>query len=245
MDDFKEKSVNLSRYGEDLLEIARLVSWCTDKDYLFQTCLEHLSRRLGQRARCVLLEGDELKMHCWVGKYDCPIDRVPVCWESIVWKVVENGRPINIRDAREAEGYKHTLLEEVKIKAIIPLWYIDPLTQEEKKVGALIVDCGKGGGPVSDEDFEYLKVVGELIGAAAGKAYLVNQLIEFYRRREAILKETAHNFRNRIAALGGLATRLARQSQGTSFPKEVRAIFEEVQALEAHLERFEKYMGVE
>ena len=47
---------------------------------------------------------------------------------------------------------------------------MDSLTQEEIKVGALIVDSGKEGVPISSEDFEYLKVMGELIGAAVGKA---------------------------------------------------------------------------
>jgi hypothetical protein len=54
---------------------------------------------------------------------------------------------------------------------------VDSITQEERGVGALIVDSGKKGLPISAEDFEYLKVVGELIGAAAGKAELTEQLI--------------------------------------------------------------------
>ena len=239
-----QKNDILSRHCRDLLEIARLVSWCTDRDYLFQACLDHLSRSLGKRARCVLLEGSELKMHCWVGNYDCPMEQVPVCRESIVWKVVENGIPVNLKDVRETEGYRHTLPEAVKIKAIVPLWYVDPVTQAEKKVGALIVDGGREGGPISDEEFEYLKIVGELIGAAAGKAELVDQLIESYRRKEAMVKETAHNFRNRLAAIGGLSRRLARQARGSIAGKEARKVFQEAQAMEGHLERFEKYMEI-
>ncbi len=239
----KRKKDLVKRY-QDLLEIARLVSWCTDRDYLFRTCLDHLSLSLGKRARCVLLEENELKMHCWVGKYDCSMEQFPICRESIVWKVVENGIPLNLKDVRETEGYRHTLPEAVKIKAIVPLWYVDPVTQAEKKVGALIVDCGKEGGPVSDEEFEYLKIVGELIGAAAGKAELVGQLIESTRRKEAMVKETAHNFRNRIAAIGGLSRRLARQARGPLAGKEARKVFQEAQALETHLERFEKYLGI-
>jgi len=233
----------LSRHCRDFLEIARLVSWCTDRDYLFRTCLEHLGRSLRKRARCVLLEENELKMHCWVGNYDCSMEQFPICRESIVWKVVENGIPVNLKDVRETEGYRHTLPMPVKIKAIVPLWYVDPVTQAEKKIGALIVDCGKEGGPVSDEEFEYLKIVGELIGAAAGKAELVDELLESYRRKEAMVKETAHNFRNRIAAIGGLSRRLARQAKGPVM-KEARKVFQEAQAMEGHLERFEKYMGI-
>ena len=55
--------------------------------------------------------------------------------------------PLNLTDVRQTKGYDHTLAEKIKLKAIIPLWYVDSLTQEEKKVGALIVDCGQEGFP--------------------------------------------------------------------------------------------------
>jgi hypothetical protein len=188
----KIKAEDMVKRYQDLLEIARLVSWCMNRDYLIKTCLDHLSQRLGKRARYALMEGDELKLHCWVGRYDCPIEQVPVCKESIVWRVVEKGAPVNLTDAKEIEGHRHTLAEGVKIKSIIPLHYVDSLTQEEIRVGALIVDSGKEGVPISGEDFEYLKVIGELIGAAVGKAELTEQLMESYRRKEVMVKETAH-----------------------------------------------------
>ena len=111
-------------------------------------------------------------------------------------------------------------------------------------MGALIVDCGREGGSISDEEFEYLKIVGELIGAAVGKAELVDQLIESYRRKEVMVKETAHNFRNRIAAIGGFSRRIAQMARGGSLAEEARKVFQEAQAMEGHLERFEKYMGL-
>jgi hypothetical protein len=91
------------------------------------------------------MEGEELKLHCWVGKYECPIEQVPVDKESIVWRIVEKGIPLNLTDPKEIEGYRHTLAEGVKIKSVIPLQYVDSLTQEEIRVGALIVDSGKEG----------------------------------------------------------------------------------------------------
>ena len=172
-----------------------------NRDYLIKTCLDHLSQGLKRRARCVLLEGGELRLHCWVGRYDCPMEPVPVCKESIVWKAVEEEMPLNLTDVLETEGYEHTLSEKIKIKAVIPLWYVDSLTQEEKRVGALIVDCGKEGVPIQEEDFEYLKLVGELFGAAIGKANITEQLIESCVKKEEIVRETAHAFRNRIASL--------------------------------------------
>ena len=64
----KIKKEDLVRRYQDLLEIARLVSWCTNRDHLIKTCLDHISQRLGKRARYALMEGDELKLHFWVGK---------------------------------------------------------------------------------------------------------------------------------------------------------------------------------
>jgi len=236
------KAGNLVSRCEDLLEIARLVSWCMDRNYLIKTCLDHIRRRLGKRARFVLKEGDELKLHCWVGKYECPMEKIPICKESIVWKVVEDGIPVNLTKADESEGYRHTLAEKIKHKAVVPLWYVDQLTQEEKRVGALIVDCGKKRVPVSAQDFEYLKVVGELIGAAAGKAELTEQLIESYKRKEMMVRETAHAFRNRITAIGGFSRRIAELAKDKDLADEARLLYQEVQLLESHLEQFEKYL---
>jgi hypothetical protein len=46
------------------------------------------------------MKGDELKLHYWVGRYKCPIEQVPVHKESIVWRVVEKGIPLNLTDPR-------------------------------------------------------------------------------------------------------------------------------------------------
>ena len=238
------KEKELVRRYEDLLEIARLVSWCMNRDYLIRPCLNHIGRRLRKRARCVLSEGEELKLHCWVGKYECPMEQVSICKESVVWEVVEKGTPVNLTDPSLMAGYRHTLKKGIKIKAVIPLWYVDSITQEERRVGALIVDSGKKGLPISDEDFEYLKVVGELIGAAVGKAELTEQLIESYKRKEIMVRETAHVFRNRLTAIGGFSRRMVELAKNTDLAKEARMVYEEVQALETQLERFEKYIGI-
>jgi signal transduction histidine kinase len=136
----------------------------------------------------------------------------------------------------------NTLKEGVKIKGVIPLWYVDSITQEERRVGALIADSGKKGVPVSHEDFEYLKVVGELIGAAIGKAELTEQLIESYKRKEIMVRETAHAFRNRLTAIGGFSRRIAELAKDKDLGDEARLLYQEVQLLESHLEQFEKYL---
>jgi hypothetical protein len=238
----KIEAEDLVKRYQDLLEIARLVSWCTNRDHLIKTCLDHISQRLGKRARYLLMEGNELKLHCWVGRYECPIEQVPVHKESIVWGIVEKGEPLNLTDPKEIKGHRHTLAERVKIKAIIPLWYVDTLTQLEKKVGALIVDSGKEGVPISGEDFEYLKVVGELIGAAVGKAELSEQLIESYRKKEAMVEQTADAFRNRITIIGTISRRIARLAKDPALAHDAEILYQEIQSLEAQLERFEKYI---
>jgi hypothetical protein len=234
---------SLKRY-QDLLEIARLVSWCMNRDHLIKTCLDHISQRLGKRARYVLMEGDELKLHFWVGRYECPIEQVPVCKESIVWRVVEKGIPVNLTDAHEIEGYRHTLVNGIKIKAIIPLLYVDQLTQEEKRVGALIVDSGKKGVPISGEDFEDLKVIGELMGAAVGRAELSEQLTESYRKKEAMVKQTADAFRNRITIIGTISRRITRLGKDPVLAQDAEILYREIESLESHLERFEKYIEI-
>ena len=151
---------------------------------------------------------------------------------------------MNLTDPKEIKGYRHTLAEGVKIKSIIPLQYVDSLTQEEIRVGALIVDSGKEGAPISGEDFEYLKVIGELIGAAVGKAELSEQLIESYRKKEAMVKQTADAFRNRITIIGAISRRISRLAEDIGLANEARLLYKEVQLLESHLERFEKYTEI-
>jgi len=240
----KIKAEGLAKRYQDLLEIARLVSWCMNRDHLIKTCLDHINQRLRKRARYLLMEGDELKLHCWVGRYECPIEQVPVDKESIVWRIVEKGIPLNLTDPKEIKGYRHTLAEGVKIKSIIPLQYVDSLTQEEIRVGALIVDSGKKGVPISGEDFEYLKVIGELIGSAVGKAELSEQLIESYRKKEAMVKQTADAFRNRITIIGTISRRIARLAKDPALAQDAEMLYQEIQSLEPHLERFEKYIEV-
>ena len=242
MDDKRAKeSESVKRYW-DLLEMAHLVSWCTDRDFLIRDCLEHINQRLEKRARCALMEGGELKICCWVGKYDHPIEQVVICRESIVWKAVKDGKPVNLTALQESEGFRHTLAEEVKIKSIIPLWHVDSLSQEEKIVGALIVDSGKRGAPVSAEDFEYLKDVGGLVGAAIGKAELIGKLEECYRGKEAMVMDTVDAFRNRIAAIGAISRRMERMAHSTALAEEARVLIKEVRVLENHLGEFEKYL---
>ena len=53
----KIKAEDLVKRYQDLLEIARLVSWCMNRDHLIKTCLDHINQRLRKRVRYLLMEG--------------------------------------------------------------------------------------------------------------------------------------------------------------------------------------------
>jgi signal transduction histidine kinase len=68
--------------------------------------------------------------------------------------------------------------------------------------------------------------------------------IESYKRKEIMVRETAHAFRNRLTAIGGFSRRMVQLAKSTDLAKGAKMVNKEVQALETQLERFEKYMGI-
>jgi len=229
---------------QDILEAVNLLGSSTVPEKVIETVLNDLRERLGKRARCALLEGDDLKLKFWAGEHLCPIDGIHVNKESIVWKTVKDGVALNLTDPRQSNGYKHTLSLPINLKAIIPLKYTDPMTQEEIKLGVLVVDSGTEDTPISAEDFQYLQVIGLLISAVLGRAKLIQQLMGSCSRQESILMETTHNFRNRIVVIAGFCRQIVRMAQGTELAEKAMALQKEVKALESHLAVFEKYMSV-
>jgi signal transduction histidine kinase len=213
-------------------------------EMVIETVLTHLCERLGKRSRCALVEGDDLRLRFFAGEHTCPVGGLPVDRNSIVWDVVKKGVPINLTDPRQTNGYAHSLAEPIKIKSVIPLAYIDPVTQQARKLGALIVDSGQAGVPISEEDFEYLQVIGQLISAIVGRAELIGQLNTSCRRQEAILMQTAHNFRNSIAIIGGFSQRIAQMALDKKVAEEARHLHEEIRTLEGHVAEFEAYMSL-
>jgi hypothetical protein len=244
---FGKKSKARSRRDgcfRDILEASRLLGSNAVPEKVIETVLTHLCERLDKRARCAFLEGDNLTLRFWAGAPTIPVTGLKINPDSIVWEAVNKGVPINLTDAHQTNGYTHTLAEPIKIKAIIPLSSTDPLTKRARKLGALIVDSGTKGTPISAEDFEYLQVIGELISAMIGRAELIDMLMTSCHRQEAILMETAHDFRNRIVAIGGFSRRIARLAKNTELEDKATHLREEVHALEAHLVKFEKYMSL-
>jgi hypothetical protein len=229
---------------QDILEVARLLSSSTVPEQVIETVLVHLCERLGKRARCALLEGDDLRLRFWAGEHACPVGGLSVDKRSIVWDVVRRGIAVNLTDPHQTNGYVHSLDRPIKIKSVIPLAYVDPVTGEARKLGALIVDSGVGGAPISAENFEYLQVIGQLISAIVGRAELVRQLMTSCRRQEAILMQTAHSFRNSIVIIGGFSRRIEKLARDTEVAADASHLYEEVEALEAHLAEFEKHMSL-
>ena len=230
---------------QDILEVAHLLSSSTAPEKVVEKVLVQLCERLGKRCRCVLLEGDDdLRLRFWAGEHSCPIEGIKVVSGSIVWDAVKSGAALNLTDPRQTDGYNHSLPQPIKIKSVIPLAYTDPITGQSKKLGALIVDSGQTGEPIPEEDFEYLRVIGELISAILGRAELVRQLMTSCGRQEAILMETAHNFRNSIAVIGGFALRVAQLAADTELAEKATHLYEEVKTLEGHLAVFEKCMSL-
>ncbi|OPY66012.1 MAG: hypothetical protein A4E57_02991 [Syntrophorhabdaceae bacterium PtaU1.Bin034] len=229
---------------EDILKVARVLSSSTVPERVIETVLTHLCERLGKRARCALLEGSDLRLRFWAGEHSCPVGGLKINKNSIVWDVVKKGKPVNLTDARQADHFIHTLAAPINIKSIIPLSYLDPVTNQEKRLGALIVDSGNERVPVSREDFEYLQVIGELISAVAGRVELTRELLQSWRRQEEILMETAHYFRNSIAVIGGFSSRMAKLTTDKELVEKAVHLHEEVKVLEEHLARFERYMSI-
>jgi ribosomal protein S15P/S13E len=85
-------------------------------------------------------------------------------------------------------------------------------------------------------------VIGELIGSAVGKTELSEQLIESYRKKEAMVKQTADAFRNRITIIGTISRRISRLSKDPALAQDAEILYREIKSLESHLERFEKYI---
>jgi hypothetical protein len=229
----------------DILETASVLSSSEIPEKVIETVLTNLCERLGKRCRCALLEGDDLRLRFWAGEHSCPIGGVKIKENSVVWDVVKKGIPVNLTNASQTNHFEHTLGNPINVKSIIPLRYVDPLSKQQINLGALIVDSGKEGVPISAEDFEYLQVIGQLISAIVGRKELIQKLMQSCRRQEAILMEAAHNFRNSIVIIGGFSRRIVKLTENTEIAKTARDLQEEVRDLEKHFAEFEKNINLE
>jgi K+-sensing histidine kinase KdpD len=233
--------VGLEHYFSDLIEITRLLNESLDKDVIIRKALEHIHTRLAKRARYSVLEHGRLVIKYWIGNgtEDCHIDK-EIVRKSIIWKVFEEGKARNFTDSSQTDGYEHTLEEKVKVKAAVPLKYIHARTRQEVKFGMLVVDSGKRQAPITEGEFQYLLIMGDLIGETVEKAELVRELIESYENREELAKSMAHQLRNKFMIIGGFASRLHKKLQSGREKRYAQIIFSEIGEMEESLRTLEE-----
>lgn len=107
-------------------------------------CLEHIWETLHLRARLFLMEGDALVLRYCADAYRfCPEIGLKIHPDSLVRKIFEEGKPVNLDEALDHPGWSHSLPEPVTYKTVIPLKCGDVLPCEgEGSLGVLVVDAG-------------------------------------------------------------------------------------------------------
>ena len=231
---------NLEPYSRDITEITHLLSQSFDRDVIITRALEHINSRLGKRARYCVYEGTKLVIKYCVGEYREAVNPgEEIVRDSVVWRAFEEGKALNFMHPSQSNGYHHTLKEQVKVKAAVPLKYVDPRTQQEVKFGVLVVDSGQKGTPITEDEFAYLLVMADLVAETVGKAELIQELIESYEKRRELIITMADYLRNRFMAIGGFARRLHEKLQSGEEKNYALVISKEVEKLEERLEAIE------
>ena len=232
---------HLDDYPQDITEITHLLSLSFDKDVIIRSVLEHIHRRLGKRARYCVYEGMKLVIKYCIGDYREDINPgKEIVRDSVVWRTFKEGKALNFIHPSQSNGYQHTLREQVKIKAAVPLKYVDPRTQQEVKFGVLVVDSGERGIPISEDEFAYLLVMADLVAETIGKSELVRELIESYEKRREMIITMTDYLRNRFTAIGGFARRLHKKLRSGEAKMDAMVISNEVEKLEERLETIER-----
>ncbi|MBN1253851.1 MAG: GAF domain-containing protein [Deltaproteobacteria bacterium] len=227
----------------DLIDVARLVSLSFDKDVIIKKALEHVHERLGKRARYAVLKDGDLMIRHWVGEYKGNVvASQKVAKKSILWDVFTEGKALNLTDPSQINGYEHTLAEHVKVKAIVPLRYVDARTHQEVRFGVLVVDSGTEQAPITEEEFDYLQIMADLIAEAVGKTGLVKELIHSYEKREEASKAFAHFLRNRFMVIGGFSRRLMKKADNKEVKEYAETIAREIEEMERSLQALEEML---
>ena len=230
----------LDDYPRELTEIAHLLSQSFDKDMIIRRVLTHINRRLGKRARYCVYKDSNLVIQNCVGEYREDVrPGKKIVRDSVVWKAFEKGEALNFIHPSQCNGYQHTLQEQVKIKAAVPLKYVDPRTHQEVKFGVLIIDSGKKGIPITDDEFVYLLVMADLVAETVGKSELVKELVESYEKRREMIITMTDYLRNRFTAIGGFAQRLHKNLRSGEEKRYAMVISKEVEKLEDRLKSIE------
>jgi hypothetical protein len=228
-------------YPRDITEIAHLLSQSLDKDIIIKRVLAYINRRLGKRARYCVYKDSKLVIEYCVGEYREHVEPgKEIIRESVVWEAFEAGQAVNFVHPSQSNGHQHTLKDQVKIKAAVPLKYVDPRTQQEVKFGILVIDSGKRGTPITDDEFAYLLVMSDLMAETIGKSQLVQELIESYKKRREMIITMTDYLRNRFMAMGGFARRLHKKLRSGEAKSDAMVILKEIEQLEERLKAIEE-----
>jgi hypothetical protein len=227
-------------YPRDVTEIAHPLSQSFHKDIIIRRVLAHINSSLGKRARYCVCEGTKLVIQYCVGEYREHVEPgKEIVRESVVWKAFEEGEALNCIHPSQSNGYQHTLQDQVKIKAAVPLIYVDPRTQQEMKFGMLVIDSGKKLTPITEDEFAYLLVMADLVAETVGKSELVRELVELYEKRGEMIITMTDYPRDRFMAIGGFARRLHKKIRSGEAKRDAMLISNEVEKLEERLETIE------
>jgi K+-sensing histidine kinase KdpD len=233
----------LEKRCDDLIDIARLLSLSFDKDVIITKALEHVHERLRKRARYAILEDGHLVIRHWVGEYEGNfLASKKIAKKSILWDAFTAGKALNLTDPSQTNGHEHTLTEQVKIKAVVPLRYMDARTHQGVKFGVLVVDSGREQAPISEEEFAYLQIMADLVAEAVGKTVLVRELIRSYEKREEASKSFAHFLRNRFMVIGGFSRRLLKKTDNKEIKGYAETIAREIDEMERSLQVLEEML---
>lgn len=241
----KEKDKSCSTEPRDCFEISRLINLNFDVDVIVAKSISFISDRLRKRVRIYLLDDRrDLVIRQWAGDYKNELHKgIVILRTSVVWKAFKRGKAINITDEAEAEEFDHTLKKSVTIKAIIPIKYKDN-SSGEKKFGVIVIDSGRGGAAISEDDFLYSVEIAELIGQAIARANFFDEyrrmrdrLALIQEERIRVLNILVHELRNPLTVIGGFTKK---------FPGIVEKLYTTIkpEKRNAYLNRLLKYSKI-
>lgn len=213
---YTEKDESALRKHRDFFEISRLINLNFDVDVIVAKSISFISDRLRKRVRIYLLDDrGDLTIKQWAGDYRQELHKgIIVVKTSIVWEAFEKGEAINITDEAQIAEFDHTLKRRIRIKAIIPIKYKDANSSVEEKFGVMVIDSGRDGTAISEEDFLYSVETAELIGQAIARARFFNEYRQMRDRlcliqeeRIKVLDMLVHELRNPLTIIGGYTKR--------------------------------------
>lgn len=207
-----------------------------------QGCLEHIWRAFRLRARLFLLQRGALVLRYCAGAYRlCPEIGSTVHPGSVVWKIFQQGVPVNLTNLDDQQNEGHSLPEPVLCKAVIPLKCSDVLPcKGPTALGVLVVDAVDMDRSLDEREFQYIEVFAMLLSEVLARSMLIERIRTVQREKTEMAEEVSHIFRNRFTVIGGFALRLTKILQDPLLRQYARIILKETAKGEKALKRWKK-----